>query len=299
MYVPPTSSICVSCNTHSNVAQITDSPQILSDGKLLTFDPSHHAFEEGGLFDDISTQDQSKIFEDFLPEPLQSTGFSGTMIRLPLRSSATLSKTTIDGVKAIDTRHIRDLFDQFISSAEMDISLLFLSHLTSIEFYEIDGQGGALPSQVRVTREPESSEENIIAAAAVNVQTHRAQVVCSGPQASATDQAWRIVHVSFPESIAEEILSKRVSHSTSAVLSKNKLSSKVALAFPLGNQTNRAVGRLFTFLPLPIPTEFPCHVHGLFALKQNRRGLKYGDTNELSITSEDRYVIYFVPLYCS
>ena len=282
----------MSYNIISDVTQVTDSPQILSDGKVLTFDPCHHAFEEGGLFEDVDTQNQSNTYEEFLPKPLQNNGFSGTMIRLPLRSAATLSTTSLDGVKAIDKQQIKDLFDQFISSAEMDISLLFLTHLTSIEFYEIDDQGSTLLSQVRVTREmSESFEESTIGTAAANVQTHRAQVVCSGPQASA--QTWRILHVSFPESIAEEIISKRVSHS-SAVLLKNKLSSNVAVAFPLSNRT---VGRLFTFLPLPIPTGFPCHVHGLFALNQNRRGLKHGDLSELSPTSEDRYVIGFFPLY--
>ena len=280
----------MSYNIISDVTQVTDSPQILSDGKVLTFDPCHHAFEEGGLFEDV---DRSNTYEEFLPKPLQNNGFSGTMIRLPLRSAATLSTTSLDGVKAIDKQQIKDLFDQFISSAEMDISLLFLSHLTSIEFYEIDDECSTLLSRVRVTREmSESFEESTIGTAAANVQTHRAQVVCSGPQASA--QAWRILHVSFPESIAEEIISKRASHSTSAVLSKNKLSSNVAVAFPLSNRT---VGRLFTFLPLPIPTGFPCHIHGLFALNQNRRGLKHGDLSELSATSEDRYVIRFVPLY--
>ncbi|KAK0502390.1 hypothetical protein EDD18DRAFT_1048553, partial [Armillaria luteobubalina] len=32
-------------------------------------------------------------------------------------------------------------------------------------------------------------------------------------------------------------------------------------------------GRLFTYLPLPIRTGFPCHVHGLFALTQSRQNL--------------------------
>ena len=39
--------------------------------------------------------------------------------------------------------------------------------------------------------------------------------------------------------------------------------------------TTQAVtgGRLFTFLPLPLKTGFPAHVHALFALTQSRQNL--------------------------
>lgn len=59
----------------------------------------------------------------------------------------------------------------------------------------------------------------------------------------------------------------------------------VGVAIPLGGQT-RFQSQVFCFLPLPLdtrsPTGLPVHVHGYFALSQNRRHVKWPAAQRLS-----------------
>ncbi|PIL32619.1 hypothetical protein GSI_05323 [Ganoderma sinense ZZ0214-1] len=54
---------------------------------------------------------------------------------------------------------------------------------------------------------------------------------------------------------------------------REKLRSDVALALPI-NTSHNIQGRLFTFLPLPLTTNFPCHIHGIFSLTDSRQNLR-------------------------
>ena len=72
-------------------------------------------------------------------------------------------------------------------------------------------------------------------------------------------------------------MSERVGYDAEPFLGKEKLDATIALAVQDPVQSGRGSnGQLFTFLPLPLPTGFPLHIHALFALTQARQNLWNG-----------------------
>lgn len=246
--------------------------------------------------------------------PSEPKHFPGTIIRLPLRS---LSRPSALSDKPVSTQEIKELLLQFVRlPGEMDSSLLFLSGVRCVEVWEIldSGEGGAkMMARAEIVRGP---LDDVADGGRVGmiVQTWRADVNVNIPGEDNTDrsQSWRIVHASFDEVKSAALLRSRLELEGSAdlgsVLDKNKLLPNVGIAIPLPlpspassspntnatTMTTKITGRLFTFLPLPIQTAFPCHVHALFALTQDRQSLKCGAGARvgLSAGSDDWYVSF-------
>ncbi|KAG6839871.1 hypothetical protein C0991_010939 [Blastosporella zonata] len=262
---------------------LTDTPQVLSDSSLVILDPQQT--DQRIDIDDVENLEPFAldIFEDILNAvsslgdsrrqvKRQKTGgqskpFRGTVIRLPLRAAP--SKISREVFSPADIRHL--LMD-FIKD-EIRITLLFLTHVTSIEIYEInlDHQITCLAKSA-ITR----SAPNVFKHMPTDMQTatfvdltERSEV--DGHFSAPED--WRILHTSFAPQLAASELSRRLGFDAAGALEQQKLQPVMAIAIRLPIADVRA-GRLFTYLPLPLVTQFCVHVHGLFALTPSREKLQ-------------------------
>ncbi|TCD64785.1 hypothetical protein EIP91_003622 [Steccherinum ochraceum] len=233
---------------------ITDTPQIMSGSFLAVLDPHHSFSEEGGLKVDI-TADAKKYADHFaafnveklVPSYVAGTPLDGTIIRLPLRLEGSESRIS---TKTLTTEEIRQLLVEFVEQ-EMAVSLLFLSHLTSIKVLEVRNRKHRRLGRVKIERKtmdcphPRTEHEEV-------------RVALTLAQSETQFQIWRLVRVAFRIATCAAILSSRLGYDVRSALQKEKLSPVVALAIPVPLE-ERSDGRLFTFLPLPLPTGFPCH----------------------------------------
>lgn len=246
--------------------------------------------------------------------------FEGTVFRFPLRTKE-IAETSRISNKSVEPAEVHQLFLDFIqgssrnvdsgstaSDSEISISLLFLTHVSSIELREIDEAGNdrciAKVSIIRTT--PTSA--HVVSTDNAEFTTYLCSVtvdILSGSSSSVT-RTWRILSASYRKSQPATLLSQRLGISeveTQQALALHKLRPEVALAMPLCYSPSDTTtcggtnGRLFTYLPLPLRTGFPCHVNSLFALTQSRQSLcNSGDI--VARGSDARYVaqLLYIPL---
>jgi hypothetical protein len=261
--------------------QVTDRPQILSGSSFALLDPLRSGGKKIG-YDEFKESDDHKRF-DFFSDLFQPSSFPGTIIRLPLRSSPSdLSQHTVL-VPELD-QMLRDYI-----TAEMNISLLFLDNLRTIEVWKARGSNKTClatwtKSDNTVKRQCEESQLSIYDS-----------VLSDGE----TKFSWRIVQTQDAEDEAKSRLSIQVGGETvNHVFEKHKLRPEMRIAYPLFSDEYTS-GRLFTFLPLPSKTNFPVHVHALFALTSSRQSLR--NRNETGIVAgsdnEYAYISFFDPIF--
>jgi hypothetical protein len=183
-----------------------------------------------------------------------------------LRTTAGAAKSLIKKA-AVGPCKIRQLFNDFIEE-EIGIVLLFLTHVSSIEIYEVDDQGTKLLASAELKRAPDADR---------NVTSYR----CSTNVTTATSslaRSWRVFQASYSDSEAAKLISDRLGYDIGLSLQQHKLTPKVGIAMPISPHSSPVpVGRLYTYLPLPLTTGFPCHIHGLFALTPDRQHLRNGE----------------------
>jgi hypothetical protein len=271
---------------------ITDIPQILSGSELAILDPQKLTFAEGGIkydfVNDVSHADQLSGFDSFISLEGRSKPFKGTIIRLPLRSAPSSIRDTI-----VHAAEIRELLVEFIK-AEIDAALLFLSHVMSIEVYEIDDEGRKCLVKVKkcVADYLDYEIPHAKICATSTTKAHKCSVTIESSEAATSRTTWRVLFSSHSLETSQRILSDRLKFDQDSADLKNRLSSekllpRVGLAIPLSSQAAPRQGRLYTFLPLPLITGFPIHVHGLFALDSARRHLR-GDVDAVNPQSTDK-----------
>jgi hypothetical protein len=266
---------------------VTDSPQILSGSELAILDPRHNIWTEGGIkFDFVKDQqyvDQLASFGSILPDFPPRVPFPGSIIRLPLR--ITPSAISRDPVNVSD---IRQLLLDFIRE-EIAVTLLFLGNITSIEVLEFNTRGARLVlARSDITRSPKVSYsvgtvQNTRFTCVVKTSTHADR--------RPTTEEWRLLHTSFLLSEATSLLSERAACDPTPTLLTHKLRPDVGLAVPFSVFTQSAApGRLYTYLPLPLQTGFPLHIHSPFALTQSRQNLRNREERGMVRGSDDRFV---------
>jgi len=182
---------------------------------------------------------------------------------------------------------VRQLLQDFIDG-ELDIAMLFLTNISSIEIYEVNNEGRKRLAHAKLSKYP---LERLNLSAADDAMTYQCRISTLIAGANVIEDSWRIFHASFLQSHSVSILSERINNDVSRVLTTQKLSPKVALAMPLSTKRIASnSGRLFTYLPLPLHTGFPCHIHGLFALTPDRQHLRNSEETGLVPGSTDAYV---------
>ncbi|VDC01301.1 unnamed protein product [Peniophora sp. CBMAI 1063] len=253
---------------------ITDTPEILSGRHLATFDPLRRVLDTDGTKRDFIGDENLTAhlgtFNAILgPSTDVGKAFEGTVIRLPLRSDVHSGLSP----RIVKANEIRNLLDEFIRD-DISTVMLFLRHISTVIVKEVDEHGtvSVLASATLRRTEP------IIAH---DAQTEQVTVDIVTPAQKKLSTTWLIVRCSDDLQPYVAQLSARLGYDVGTLLSSEKLVPDVALAVPVvgGHHVQRHLGRLYTFLPLPITTGFPCLINASFSLTPDRQSLLNAETS--------------------
>ncbi|KAF8247792.1 hypothetical protein K440DRAFT_550295 [Wilcoxina mikolae CBS 423.85] len=282
----------------NSVYNWTDGPSILSGTSLLLLDP-HESWsrdpnigEPGGpVYDFVENAQEEvminqlspfkKIFTDF------SRPFEGTIIRLPLRTAdqAKTSKILDLDPKPTEIADIKEVFNSF--AAEISESLLFLRNVSSITLRigdEVFAKGIA---------KKYVDGEDITASFSINEPYD--SVLVRGERLR-RDESF-LMEISFQQHGEEKASKYAITHHMRRHIEddpkleewarKFKLLPWVAIASPLSQDREQEhVGRLFSTLPLPVLSNQPAHIHGMFSVRPDRATIHSGDDNAISEATE-------------
>ena len=256
----------------------TDLPCILSRNNLLILDP-HQSWPEssgGNTYDIVESatepamQNHLSAFKPFVEGPLKEP-FSGTIIRLPLRTAEQAKKslivqheTTIDEVSEVLKEFARDFGRS---------GLLFLKN---VEKFCIEMTHEQPISFEVINPEVRERKDKINEAVRRSLQD---------PNYIYEDSFIVVIRYTHGEEslISTFVVSHTIRNPSSTDLrswsTKHRMASWVAVAIPLDSNTS-VEGRLFSCLPLPVPTIQMAYLHGLFPLSPDRARLhRKGDTS--------------------
>jgi sacsin len=265
---------------------VADLPSIFSGEGIGFLDP-HQLFFLNGRYptssylwnlkcnkDDINKmEDQfSPFFQDLFgatKQVLEDGFFNGTVFRFPLRVAgmhSDLCQTTYNAQK------VRDLF----ASLEVDahIMLLFLKSVEKIEVYE-KLEPNVPATKIMVLEVGADSQPAVSKSRKELVSTIQERRSGKRSAANSEKKKWIISHYYGGQDDMKA--NDEISDSLG-------LLPWVAVALPEQSPDGQPVyldrpgGHIFCFLPLPLenesPTGFLFHVHGYFAVDQNRRHIK-------------------------
>lgn len=253
---------------------MTDNPQVLSGDRLQIFDP-HERFADaisGGASIDVvneATQfpDQISVFSACGTR--FDTPYSGTVVRLPLRTPECARRSSIRN-DSFTPNNIRALFDQFINEEASQV-LLFLKNITKITFKDVSQVGDVEQCAViEITgRKPPASFVNN------ELYDSFPVTVLTTIKGVSNERKWRLFHYAITRRAAFAILRSMTPNVDfrEEQLAEDKLIPHIGLAAPLEDPKS-VNGSLFTYLPLPIRSGFHVHIHGCFALMPDRQGLR-------------------------
>ena len=223
-------------------------------------------------YNGFKEQDHRRDF-DFFSNGFQSSSFPGTVIRLPLRSLPSELSERVVLAQELD-KMIKDYIAE-----ELNITLLFLGKLRTIEIWKVQDENKI---HLATWTKSESSVEHWSKESSFSVS----DVILSNGN---DGFSWRIIQSRNAEDEARSRLATLVSGKTiNHIFAKHKLSPDVRIAYPLFAETYTS-GRLFTFLPLPSRTDFPVHIHSLFALTSSRQSLRNRNETGIVLGSDNEY----------
>jgi len=209
--------------------------------------------------------DQLSAFSSF---PVNfSSPVNGTIVRLPLRTSEDAAHSRIKQEET-SADSIYNLMDTFIET-ELEIALLFLKHLKVIELKQVLENGKVQTLARAELLDIPGPRPSVRSDDANAVDSRILRVRVSKPKDSSETKDWLVRHeVGDVELVSTQLAVTPVTGKRNT-LREEKLYPHVAIALPLSSQA--MTGRLFTYLPLPIKTGFPVHVHALFSLTSDRQ----------------------------
>ncbi|KAG5650700.1 hypothetical protein H0H81_011320 [Sphagnurus paluster] len=269
---------------------ITDTPEVLSGSSLAILDPLLRLGQTGDIKLDLTQDASPRLFELLEPFAInvfqpnlavkETEAFPGSIIRLPLRTLPSEISS-----KVYEPSEIRQLFMDFAQD-EIRIALLFLRNIKRVEMYEINLDGEK--KHIAISSISRSSETMVLTPSeGVSIKFLDLEETTTTPVVTTDSDRWRILHASFPDSHAAAALAPRLGLGSpidaGTILTRHKLHPSLAIALPLSPvvQGQKAFGRLFTYLPLPLLTHFCAHVHALFALTPSREKLKNREDSPL------------------
>ncbi|KAI8346951.1 hypothetical protein B0O80DRAFT_221440 [Mortierella sp. GBAus27b] len=271
----------------NSVYHFTDVPSIVSGSYLGFFDPHHQYLPkkqtphglvaEGGQRCQFAKLDNDMFSNQLAPyrglfECDMETHFKGTIFRIPLRTADTSQDNGQD--KAIARVWTVEEVDSMLRNWARDarVGMVFLENVKTIEIQDN-------------AREKASFRWSATKTAGCSKQMHRvlneqqsesgAETCVIDISATRMDTMKWLVHTepNFPVDTASDIKD---------LAQKNRWHSHRGVAIPLNFNYKQGpfLGRMFTHLPTPIHTGLPFHIHGVFALMSNRKGLA-GGTDEV------------------
>ncbi|KNE62755.1 hypothetical protein AMAG_07941 [Allomyces macrogynus ATCC 38327] len=291
------------------VYHFTDVPSVISGSRFQQFDPHESLFP--GLRGYLRTQYVEKQHGTNFPDQFRACvgmlgfdpamPFKGTLFRIPLRHSVDLKDASQISQVQYTADRMRRVVDAF--KAEAKASLLFLKSVETVSVFRLDAHSrplskaapcGDLLWEVAIA-DPKTTRDlrnnfvrhldhtqgsgtvgtdgvgrtvaHLIRNSAVFPMTTRFFEDGRGTET----RQW-MVGTGFATPTSLQSLPRDMA----AVYEKRKLISFGGVAVELTalqNSPTMPPGRLFCFLPLPIETQLPVHVHGSFALTTNRQAL--------------------------
>ena len=189
--------------------------------------------------------------------------FAGTAIRLPLRTNRYSELNPV----VVFPHAIHDLLASFIHD-ELRTVMVFLRHVKIIVVKEVDERGNI---SILATARLHKSE----ATTTHGVSTRELSVTTTAPSGHSRSSWLAISCVNPVEPFARE-LETRLGHAVTDILVREKLTPDIALAVPIDGieHVRHKLGCLYTFLPLPVRTGFPCLVNAVFSLTPDRQSLR-------------------------
>ena len=259
---------------------------MFSKDAMVMLDPQGDFFDDGVArltLEDIPAEIRESLNLASFQSAQGQGSFPGTVIRLPLRTEHPGLKIS---TKTISCQEIEQNFQTF-ARTEMDICLLFLSSLQSVEFWVIR-EGETTPSRIAL-----SSITPVANAQPDNVALTRRVETTIQPNPS-YGRDWLIRWHSVPQ--FQDKLSVRVGCDVKSTMGSEKLVATVALAIQTGalSEGRCVPGKLFTYLPLPSDTNYPCNIHAPFALTVDRQTLRNEKEEGLIKGTADQYVFLSV-----
>ncbi|XP_071510274.1 sacsin-like [Diadema antillarum] len=272
----------------NTVYQLTDCPSFISGGDTLcVFDPlCNHVpgaipTSPGRLYNvtDRMRQTYSDVFPCYLEDTLTETDDPYTVFRFPLRTKASEISNDI-----WNKDRIEKLLKEFEMSASE--SLLFLKNVTSVGISQITPEGGLTSTRtVQVKMDP--MEEDKKKRFYTNVSEYISAV--NKGESVKTRQAADVCYEIFLQRNAQRniehwVICQQLGCPNWKEMDENSIIQHKLI--PIGGVAARLSGRglkgkAYCFLPLPIDTKLPVHVHGYFALDhESRRSLWRGATED-------------------
>ncbi|KAG0058784.1 hypothetical protein BGZ89_000970 [Linnemannia elongata] len=263
----------------------TDVPSVVSGNSLVFFDPQMsslpksrdaygnlvaqggHRYDMRGLSTE-SLADQLQPYRGFFGCDMESY-FDGTIFRLPLRVEGQPSADNSSfGGDGWTLEQVQDMFASWIEDAK--IGMLFLKNITTIDLSD------GVSLNVSVTRRDNSNTpaEHIftkpMSSEACQVSVVDISLTSDGID-SPGSQKW-LVYI-------EDALSTEAPQHIRSLVQEKLWDTQCGVAIPLGNEQSikSCRGRLMSYLPTPIETQLPFHLHGGFALTTNRKTLAGGN----------------------
>jgi len=309
-----------------SVCLCLDLPSIFSGRGIGFIDPHEQFFKTDGprpyptssyMWDLIAARsDIVRLADQFAPfiqplfgvtaETFETGYFNGTVFRFPLRMQAgqsDLCQTVYSAQK------VKDLFNSLEADAH-DL-LLFLKSLRTIEVYEKLSDENE-PKMLMTVRVSSAAEEE--------VKSKRAELIeqINELQTGCVENAVSVLYAMTTELVRQQPLEPEMTTrnwlisqfygGTADVSSMKEYSDAlgllpwVAVALPVKSTEevsgfrDRPGGHVFCFLPLPrepeSPTGLRVHVHGYFAVDQNRRHIKTRTAEQMSERITDKAILW-------
>ncbi|XP_033639007.1 sacsin-like [Asterias rubens] len=269
----------------NSVYHLTDCPSFLSSkDTLCVFDPllkyAPRARKESPGQQFQTREEFRKKFPDMLSGFLEDfdefSGSEGTMFRLPLRST----ESAISG-EVFSGQVVEELLKGF-EKVSME-ALLFLNNIKKISISCVDEQTHTLDTKYVISAELTDQD-----------QKHREELVkhlkdfkntpCQDVQSMC--RVYRLLIQDTRESKQTWLVSQMLGFHGLPPEENFQLSSATSLKKPLPRGGVAALisegviqpkYKAYCFLPLPIHTQLPVHVNGMFELDSSRKNLKKGD----------------------
>ncbi|XP_028405565.1 sacsin-like [Dendronephthya gigantea] len=279
----------------NSVYHITDLPAIASGDKIAILDPHEEYFrdrkgrgssvtffylDENPLHE--KTRDQFMPFHDVFGCDLESSkNYEGTLFRFPLRiTPSELSN------KGYTKDKVLDLFRSL--QEEASVVLLFLKNICSISLYK-RSENGEVECTYRVEI-AEDSRDKVVKARQEFLEKAKRKCEISESRYVMNVKVMEDSNTRAYRWLIINQIGSGMDRISELAIAEN-LPPWVGMALPLDVVTsNINIGRIFCFLPLPpdvdCETGLPVHVHGAFALTDNRRGLVWPGADNQSSTAE-------------
>ena len=256
-----------------SVYHITDIPSFISRDYLQIFDPTLR-YLKGAVKDFTKPGKKLNLSHPILRsskqlQPYQGLfgfssqqSYSGTMFRLPFRSSPSEISSTMYGKHTIDEM-VSDLKK---CSSEL---VLFLKHITKITFSFIEADSSAPRYLVEIERATQQCRG-----------TNLVTVTTREDGGSSSSKVWLV------SSSEEDISGKQGTGSVACLMEAREGRYEV----------QRCIGETFCFLPLSKSTGLPVHVSANFAVMTNRRGIWAEDSHTHHSTKESQWNLALLEL---